>query len=365
VVYLHHKQSQLVEFLGRVSGLGRKKTSLILEHFTSLEALFHAEDKQVQRILPFFSEKTQKILLRAISQKIYQDPLFPYCSYLEQDWPARLDFLYTPPCGLYFLGDFKILNHSGPWIGIVGTRGASQYALKICEQMIERFKCYDPLIVSGMAMGIDGRAHETALAHQMKTLGVLGTPLEVIYPPENEELFKKMSVDGLLLSELAPGSEMGPWNFPKRNRIIAALSDVLIIVEAPQKSGALITAKHALELGKEIYVIPGPLDSIKNTGGHQLIQQGANLLIHPEEIFERLGCVRGAPKPIHSERDLFENLNVEEKKIVQTLSSGPLHVDKISDLSHLPAPFVAGLLMKLVLQELVRELPGKMFEIIK
>ncbi len=289
-----------------------------------------------------------------------------YFSFLDAIFPQCLNHLYDPPCGLYYLGDLQLLHHRGPWIGVVGTRYASQYAFKACEQIVMGLKPFDPVIVSGMAIGVDGKAHESALEFGIKTVGVLGTPLDQIYPPDHEDLFFRMRQQGLLLSEMPSGSELGPWNFPKRNRIIAGLVDTIIVVEAPEKSGALITAKFALDLGKEIYVVPGPIDSIKNLGGHRLIQEGANLLIDPKEIMVRRGLATQESSKVSAkipQRDPGNELNAEQTKIFHLLKKGPQHIDNLVDLGQLPAPQISSLLMELCLKGWVQELPGKVFEI--
>jgi DNA processing protein len=360
-------KSELIEFLWRGSGLGRKAVRSLSESFDSLAALRKAWVEQKESVHRLLSEKAQHSLSEALERSSVEPSAFPYITHLDPLYPAILRKLYDPPCVLYYRGNPQLLYEEGPRIGVIGTRYCTYYAQKICVRVVESLESYRPVIVSGMALGIDGIAHQTALRRGMKTLGVLGTSIDQDYPLENVELFREIEKVGLLLSELSPDSLMAPWRFPERNRIIAALVDALIVVEAPEKSGALVTAKHALELGKEIYVVPGPFDSVKNRGGHRLIQEGANLLIDTSEIFQSLQPRSGiSPQAkINSTTNVEpdHNLSAEEKQILQILMAEAQHVDKIVDISHLPAPLVSGLLMQLCIKGRLRELPGKVFDI--
>ncbi|HCU23552.1 MAG TPA: DNA-protecting protein DprA [Deltaproteobacteria bacterium] len=273
-------------------------------------------------------------------------------------YPPRLKQLSSPPQKLYYCGDLNLLQATGTWIGIVGTRRASEYGLRVCASLVAGLKSIGPIIVSGMAMGIDGMAHQAALDHGLKTVGVLGSSLDRIYPARNLWLRDRLlEKQGLLLTELEAGTEFRPWHFPKRNRLIAALSQILVVIEAPEKSGALITAHHALELGREIYVVPGPIDSPQHRGGHRLIQQGARLLMDFQDILQDLGWTPQAAPPSKP----LPPLGTNEAKLLEIIGKIPHHLDNIVAISHLPLPLVTGLLMRLSLQGLIEELPGNRF----
>ncbi|MFO1462422.1 MAG: DNA-processing protein DprA [bacterium] len=309
---------------------------------------------------------------RAGAESFRPDP--NYLSFLDPDFPDALRALYDPPHGLYLRGSRQALGLPRPWIAVVGTRRASSYALNHCAQLIQEMKDFSPVIVSGLALGIDGMAHRAALAEGLATFGVLGSSVEDIYPARHRPLARAMLREGLLLSEVPAGMEVAPWNFPKRNRIIAALADVVVVVEAPEKSGALLTADFALELGKEIYVVPGPADSDRNRGGHRLIQQGAKLLMEAREIFVDLGLASplevkakaptvpsGETAPVLEEG--LAKMGDCERKLLEIIGFTPCHIDKITDMSHLPSPRVTGLLVQLGLQGLVEALPGNYFQL--
>jgi DNA processing protein len=212
----------------------------------------------------------------------------------------------------------------------------------------------------------------------MASLGVLGVPLHQSYSLSRQKLFERMGESGLLVTELYPNATMGPWRFPERNRLLAALAEAIVVVEAPIPSGALITAQEGLELGREIFVVPGPLQPHFNAGGHRLIQDGAHLLTHPREIGDVLGYAlpgqvtssssaeKISTAPHRSDRGEEElNSSPLDNQILQALQAGPLHVDKIVAFSQKPAPAVLARLIELCLSgNLVEPAPGY-FEIIK
>ncbi|AGG34676.1 DNA protecting protein DprA [beta proteobacterium CB] len=204
------------------------------------------------------------------------------------DYPARLLDLYDPPKSLYIYGDIRLLN--APTIAIVGSRVASPEGVKNAHHFAQALSAEGYLIVSGLARGIDGAAHLGALGPNRKhpTLAVCGTGLDIVYPREHLGLAQAIGDAGLLVSELAPGSGPKTWHFPRRNRIIAALSIGILVVEAAERSGSLITARLGCELGREIFAIPGSIDSPLKKGCHQLLQQGAKLVQSPKDILEEL-----------------------------------------------------------------------------
>jgi len=259
-------------------------------------------------------------------------------------------------------------------VALVGTRRASRYALEICGRLVAEMKAFAPVIVSGLALGVDGMAHRAALSHGLKTVAVLGSSVADIYPARHRDLARRILQEGgLLLSETPPDRAVEPWHFPKRNRLIAALCDAVVVVEAPEKSGALLTADFGLDLGREIYAVPGSIEDGRNRGAHRLIQDGAKLLLEGREVFMDLGLAepRKAEKGVVAEAGPglsppdppLGPLRGLERKLLEIIAFEPSHIDKITDLSHLPNPQVAGLLMQLCLKGLVEELPGSTFQL--
>jgi len=362
----------LVEYLLKIPGLGRKSAWRLADKLRLWSSWRSLSEAAILQGFPFLSLAARQALLAAKREGTPFAAAENFISFLDPRYPARLRQLFDPPCGLYYRGEWQALEGAPIWIAMVGTRRASSYALNYCGQLIRKMKGFQPVIVSGMALGIDGMAHRSALAEGLRTVGVLGSSVDAIYPARHRDLAREVIRQGLLLSEYPSGTLPEQWHFPERNRLIAALSDVVIIVEAPEKSGALITADFALELGKEIYVVPGPADSDRNRGGHRWIQQGAKLLVDAEEIFLDRGWTRSKPNcGILEEKSADEAANYgrplpaalgdSERKLLEMIDFEALHIDKIVDMSHLPTPRVMGLLIQLSLQGLVEELPGAIF----
>ena len=203
-------------------------------------------------------------------------------------YPARLLDLSDPPNSLYIYGDIHLLDL--PMIAIVGSRAASLEGLKNAHFFAQALSDEGYLIVSGLARGVDGAAHRGALGPNCShpTLAVCGTGLDIVYPREHLGLARTIAQYGLLISELAPGLGPKAWHFPRRNRIIAALSLGILVVEAAERSGSLITARLGCELGREIFAIPGSINNPLSKGCHQLLQQGAKLVQSPQDILEEL-----------------------------------------------------------------------------
>jgi len=204
------------------------------------------------------------------------------------NYPARLLDLSDPPNSLYIYGDIRLLNL--PMIAIVGSRAASPEGIRNAYRFAQALSTEGYLIISGLARGVDGAAHRGALksGQEHRTLAVCGSGLDIVYPREHLGLAKAIASSGLLVSELAPGLGPKAWHFPRRNRIIAALSLGILVIEAAERSGSLITARLGCELGREIFAIPGSIHNPLSKGCHQLLQQGAKLVQSPQDILEEL-----------------------------------------------------------------------------
>ena len=203
-------------------------------------------------------------------------------------YPGRLHDLYDPPGSLYINGDIHLLKR--PMIAIVGSRNASPEGLKNACLFAQALSKAGALIVSGLAKGIDSAAHQAVieLGPNHCTAAILGTGIDVVYPRQNIELSRAISQQGVLVTELPLGSGPKAWHFPRRNRIIAALAMGVVVIEAAEKSGSLITARLAADLGREVFAVPGPIHSANSVGCHLVIQQGAKLAFRPDDVLEEL-----------------------------------------------------------------------------
>jgi DNA processing protein len=240
--------------------------------------------------------------------------------------PALLD-LSHPPRELFILGALETL--APPVVAVVGTRMATEYGIRVTRQLCGALARAGACVISGLARGVDATAHRTALAEKGRTAAVLGTGVDVPYPVGHRELQRTISTRGLLISEFPPGSRAMKGSFPRRNRILAALASVTIVVEAPIESGALITSGHAIELGRTVAAVPGPIDSAQSAGTNQLLRDGAHVI---SEIGDALSLV-GLSLPRAAEPSFDE----AEQAILAELRRAPADLDALSARTRLPA----------------------------
>lgn len=286
-------------------------------------------------------------------------------SYFDNEFPQRLKSFADAPVLLYTRGEAN-LNPSRT-IGIVGTRNATAYGKAVTAKIVEDLAIYQPTIISGLAYGIDIEAHRAALQADLPTLGILGTPIDKIYPAHHNQIAQSMMTSGGLVSEYRIGSPLNPNNFPQRNRIIAGLSDALIVVEAAKKGGALITAEIAYSYNREVFAVPGNLQSSYSEGCNNLIRTlKAGIYMGPREIEEALSWEKdgaeSSKKAIVIDWDQFDEL---EKTIVKTLvQEKELEIDQLSWKTDIPLSILASKLLHLEFQGLLKVLPGKKFQLV-
>jgi DNA processing protein len=254
-------------------------------------------------------------------------------------------------------------------VAIVGTRGASYYGLKAARRLAGALAARGVTVVSGLARGIDTAAHQGALEMSGRTLAVLGCGLDVVYPPENLKLYQEVPEHGALVSEFPLGTPPEARNFPIRNRIISGLALGVVVIEAGVKSGTAITVRYALDQGREVFAVPGPIDSPTSAGPHRLIQDGAKLVQDVDDILAELPALRQAPGPRLApgatpgrvaEAPAF-NRPAPEDPLLPLLGSEPLQLEELVRAARLPVQDVLARLTLLELQGLVQELPGKCY----
>ncbi|MHB8810574.1 MAG: DNA-processing protein DprA [Desulfobulbaceae bacterium] len=277
-------------------------------------------------------------------------------------YPELLRAIADPPVLLYCQGDPLCLAR--PAVAMVGSRAATAYGKRVSFELARELAVRGVCVVSGMALGIDGQAHAGALAGGGATIGVLGCGADVVYPPQHADLFREVAGQGLLLSEYPLGARPEGFRFPERNRIISGLCLGVVVVEASLKSGSLITAGLALEQGREVFAVPGRVDSAKSQGAHRLLQQGAKLVHTVEDIleeFSQAGIFAQASRP---ERSIAPSvpMTAAEQQLWDCLDVYPLTVDQLVRQSGFAPARVLSLLLDLELKGLVRQLPGQEYE---
>lgn len=270
-------------------------------------------------------------------------------------YPAALREIYDPPAVLYVKGSLPSADM--PSVAVVGSRVASLYGRTMAEKISREVAAAGVTVVSGLALGIDTAAHEGALAGGGKTIAVLGGGIGRLYPPQNKRLAEKIAASGAVISEYPMDMEAQPGFFPMRNRVISGLSQAVLVIEARQKSGALITADLALEQGRDVLALPGNADSSKSMGTNSLLKQGAKLVVSAADVLAELGF-SAVKKAKESRR---KSLSAEEERVASLLEDGPLHLDEIAESSQFSLQKSLSVLSYLEMKGVVKETPGKYF----
>lgn len=274
----------------------------------------------------------------------------------DAEYPLLLKEIPDPPPYFYLLGTLPAARTA---IAVVGSRNASAYGIATATRLVRELAEQGIAIVSGLAQGVDAAAHRAALQVGGSTIGVLGCGIDQVYPPENRHLFEEMAARGGIISEFPVGTPPEAPNFPRRNRIISGLSRGVLVVEAAERSGSLITARFALDQGREVFAVPGNITFRASRGTNSLIKQGAKLVDTVADIVGELPP-ETAGLPLWARQQTF-NLNADETKLCSLLDNGPLHIDELTSRSGLTVPTVSAMLLRLELQGAVVQLAGKLF----
>ncbi|RAW17036.1 DNA-protecting protein DprA [Paenibacillus taichungensis] len=291
-------------------------------------------------------------------------------TYLDQDYPTLMKETVQPPWVMYGRGDLNLLHTQS--IAMVGTRMPTVYGRKIGEKLAEQLCKAGLTIVSGLARGIDSVCHDAALRANGKTIAVFGTGIDNIYPPENTGLAERIAETGLLLSEYPPGTRARQGLFPERNRIIAGLTLGTLVVEADIRSGSLITADAALEAGRDVFAVPGPITSPKSRGSHNLIRQGAKLVTSATDLLEefRLDLPNADQLPYNrgrsaessetSNEGLFPvvKLSSDEKRVIYLLELEEQSLDQLVEQLNWDFGHLHSVLLSLIIKKQISQLPG-------
>jgi len=278
----------------------------------------------------------------------------------DKEYPELLKKIYDPPKELFIKGESTALNNK--CLAIVGTRRATDYGRRIARRFANELAQCGFTIVSGLAEGIDTQAHEGALEARGKTIAVFGCGIDKTFPAQNKGLADEIEKSGALISEYSPGTPTAKWTFPRRNRIISGLSLGVVMVEGNYESGAMITAKLALDEGREVFAVPGNIEIDQTKGPHWLIKQGAKLAENVDDILEEFNIKRVAGNEKAKEQD-YSQLSSDEVKIISYLTKEPKHIDEISAKSGMETQEALSILSILEIKKLVKQVPGKYFVI--
>ncbi len=378
----------------KIRGLGPVSLKKIYNHFGSLEKAWYCADNQYLQVdgigkkslVSLVEEKAKIEPEKLFIQHQQQNPHF--CTPSDAEYPQLLLEIPSTPAVLYYTGDLKLAQTEGVnhLIGIVGTRNPTEHGRRWTYNISQALAKSGLTIVSGLAKGIDTVAHRACLDVGGKTIAVLGNGLDRAYPYQNKKLMAEIAEKGLILTEYEYGSTPERGNFPARNRIVAGLSRAVLVMEAPEKSGALITARYANEFNRDVYTLPNTPDNLQARGCLKLIHKGAEVIITEEELLSSLGDIPSLTPSASQQLSLFNSTNETTSQtttesiptptksnrpdlqppfatVYNAIASSPTSLDTIVNNSGLNAPEVSAILLQLELDSLVTQLPGMMYKI--
>jgi DNA processing protein len=354
--------------LARVKGLGAVSFKKLTTRFVDPTAAFSAALTELEQVEGLHRDAIDGIVAFSdwaeIDEEIERarDAGIAIVPFTNPNYPARLRTIADPPPFLYVKGN--ILTDDDKAVAIVGSRSASEYGRRVARDLARGLVSLGFTVVSGMARGIDGSAHESALQAGGRTIAVLGSGVERAYPAEHETLYRRIGENGAILSELPIGTRPLAFNFPARNRLISGLSLGVVVVEATEKSGSLITATLAVEQGREVFAVPGEVGSSRSRGAHRLIRQGAKLVESVDDIIEEIApqlLDRTGSATQRAPRVLPQNASDATRTIFALLQENTLQVDQVIERTGMSAAQVLETLLDLELQGLLRQLPGKIY----
>lgn len=361
------------EYAGRIAltmipGIGPVISKRLVLHCGSAEAVFREKRKLLETI-PGIGLITAKLLANKECHKRAEEELsrieksgIKMLYFTEAGYPSRLKHCYDSPPLLYYKGTADL--NANRIVAVIGTREITDYGTQLCEKLIADLAAYGVLIVSGLAYGVDICAHRAALANNVDTVGVLGHGLDLIYPRSHTAVAKKMREHGGLLTDFPCGTNPDRENFPQRNRIVAGLSDAIVVIESGARGGSMITAEFASNYNRDVFAFPGRIGDAASAGCHQLIKRNKAALI---ESAEDVAYCMGWEKPkgdAQFTQTTLQTFTGDEEKIVACMRGmGNVHIDEICLMSGLPAGKTSALLLQLEFAGAIKSLPGKMFRL--
>ncbi|MCC5912015.1 MAG: DNA-processing protein DprA [Clostridiaceae bacterium] len=356
-------KKNLFIWLNHLGGISYENIQQLTNYFGSLEELWYAGEEHILKAMGSRSIIADK-LLKNRNEKVLRSNLtvmenknFDVVTILDDTYPEKLKNIYNPPYVLYIKGSFK---GDIPLIGLVGARKSTAYGKWAARKFAKELSDWGIGIVSGLALGVDRESHIGSLESNGYTIGVIGCGIDMCYPKSNQQLYNEMIEKGCIVSEYPPGTEPLKHHFPARNRIISGLSDGIVVIEAGIKSGALITVEHGLEQGKDIYALPGNINSSQSKGTNKIIKEGGKILLEVEDIIEELKC-RYPLENSNEVSTMEEALSEEEIRIFKVVKEAPIHIDLLAYKSRISISELSTILTILEIKGFVSQLPGKTF----
>ena len=348
-----------------VKGIGAARMRALLDVFGDVETAWQASPADLrsaglsQRIVENLLQVRTDVDLTKTWERLERQGI-TVLTWDDPQYPRRLAEIEQPPPVLYLRGSIK---DEDDWaVAIVGTRTPTAYGRQVAAEIAGTLAQSGVTVVSGLARGIDAAAHQASLEAGGRTLAILGSGVDMVYPPEHRTLAQKICSQGALLSDYAPGTPPDATNFPPRNRIISGLVRAVVVVEAGEKSGALITAAFAADQGREVFAVPGGIYAPLSKGTNRLIQEGARPLLDCTELLSILKM--GPVAEYHAVRSALP-MDATERRLLELLGNEALHVDEISQRSNLPIEKISATLVMMELKGMVRQMGGMQYMAIR
>ncbi|MBM3847817.1 MAG: DNA-protecting protein DprA [Verrucomicrobia bacterium] len=355
--------------LNMIEHVGPVRLRHLLQHFGEPNAILSATEHELRRVHGVGEETAQAICgwestvdLPAELSRAREYGCAILTS-LDRDYPASLREIYDPPVALYVLGGLDPRDQQG--IALVGSRQNTPYGMETARRLAYQLAYMGVTVVSGGARGIDTAAHQGALAAKGRTLAVLGTGINLVFPTENVQLFQRIAASGAVLTQFPFNRTADKQSFPIRNRIVAGMTLGTVVVEANLQSGALITANFATEYGRQVFAVPGRVDSPRSKGCHELIKKGAKLCESAEDVLSEFEYLfpptNRPPAPNETGQLPLLELTDNERRVVEALTAVEQPMDAIIRSTGLPAGVVSACLLSLEMKQAARQLPGRLF----
>ncbi|MGB0152729.1 MAG: DNA-processing protein DprA [Verrucomicrobiales bacterium] len=363
--------------LNLLPGIGPIRVHRLLEAFSQPQDILSTSEKDLQQIPGIGREMARSIrdwenlIDLAEEQRRMADHGITTITLEDSHYPPALREIHDPPFLLYVKGQIEPCDAAA--VGVVGSRRMTHYGREQARKLSFQLARAGFTIISGLARGIDTAAHEAALAAEGRTIAVLGSGIGNIYPAENDVLANRIAENGAVISEFPVLYVPDKQSFPLRNRIVSGMSEGLLVIEAPGRSGSLITANQALEQGRTVFAVPGPIDRPTSEGCNRLIRQGATLVTTARDVIDDLSTGLNslnlgfaAPEhpsehPSEKPSPTLESLDDQQTRILEELEKGEQTIDTISEAISVPAGAVSASLLQLEMKSLVKQLPGKYF----
>jgi DNA processing protein len=354
--------------LNKISVIGPIRFKRLLDFFGTAEKVLSASETELlqvegieRKIASTIVAEREEIDIYKETEEAAKDGIKIIAAFMGE-YPQTLKTIYDYPPVLYIKGQIK--ESDAVSVAVVGTRNVTSYGKNACEYISRELVNSGITVISGLARGVDTIAHKTALDEKGRTIAVLGNGLANHYPPENRKLEDKIIESGAIISEFSMHVKPDKHNFPRRNRLISGLSLGAVIVEADEKSGALITAKYAIEQGRDVFAIPGNIFSKYSKGPHKLIKQGAKLVETVDDIISEINVLKSLVEKTKKNFKIIKenkNLSKESELVSDAINFEPIHIDLLAEKTKMPIEKISVVLLGLVMDGFVSELPGKMY----